>query len=185
MSSLKDETTQEKSLNKDLIAPSAFLEDKIQTVEANDISTADSDITENLGNDESKSVVDTSLEVTNESVVSSLDKELNEKGKLKIKRYKSKIFTIFHIYYLPTITLFLLHKRYCFKGDVKEETTASHATNIESEKLGDCSTANEIEKDCEILEDKENVESSITNSPGVEVLSPTSKRFLDKVIFSS
>ena len=100
MSSLKDETTQEKSSNKDLIAPSAFLEDKIQTVEANDISTADSDITENLGNDESKSEVDTSLDVTNESVVSSLDKELNEKGKLKIKRYRSKIFTIFHIYYL-------------------------------------------------------------------------------------
>ena len=93
MSSLKDETTQEKSSNKDLIAPSAFLEDKIQTVEANDISTADSDITENLGNDESKSEVDTSLDVTNESVVSSLDKELNEKGKLKIKRYRSEIFT--------------------------------------------------------------------------------------------
>ena len=167
-----------------MIAPSAFLEDKIQTVEANDISTADSDITENLGNDESKSEVDTSLDVTNESV-SSLDKELNEKGKLKIKRYKSKIFTIFHIYYLPTITLFLLHKRYCFKGDAKEETTASHSDNIESKELGDCSTAKEYEKDCEILEDKENVESSITNSPGVEVLSPTSKRFLDKVTFSS
>ena len=75
-----------------MIAPSAFLEDKIQTVEANDISTADSDITENLGNDESKSEVDTSLDVTNESV-SCLDKELNEKGKLKIKRYRSEIFT--------------------------------------------------------------------------------------------
>ena len=99
VSSLKDETTQEKSSNKDLIAPSAFLEDKIQTVEANDISTADSDITENLGNDESKSEVDTSLDVTNESV-SSLDKELNEKGKLKIKRCRSKIFTIFHMDYL-------------------------------------------------------------------------------------
>ncbi len=58
-----------------------------------------------------------------------------------------------------------------------KETTAS-PIKLESKESVDCSTTQEIANDCDSLED------NITNSPGVEVLSPTSKRFLDKVIFT-
>ncbi len=57
-----------------------------------------------------------------------------------------------------------------------EETTAS-LIKLETKESVDYSTTQEIANDCDSLED------NVTNSPGVEVLSPTSKRFLDKVIY--
>jgi len=135
--SLENNTTQEKSSGDN---SSPLLENKIQTVEAIDNSKDGSAATENPGNDESKSEVDTSLDVTNDSV-SCMDKELIEKGGVK---------------------------------DMIEETTAS-PIKLETKESVDCSTTKYVANDCDSLED------NITNLPGVEVLSPTSKRFLDKV----
>ncbi len=79
--SLENNTTQEKSSGDNF---SPLLENKIQTVEAIDNSKDGSAaVTENPGNDESKSEVDTSLDVTNDSV-SCIDKELIEKGKIRV-----------------------------------------------------------------------------------------------------
>ena len=101
---MENNTTQEKSSGDN---SSPLLENKIQTVEAIDNSKDGSAATENPGNDESKSEVDTSLDVTNDSV-SCMDKELIEKGKLRVGPKLPLNFTIYIRNHRSLISLFLI-----------------------------------------------------------------------------